>query len=230
MGQPRLTRDQRRSRTRRRLIDAAAKVFARQGYAGASLDEIAEEAGFTKGAVYSNFASKDDLFLTALEEHLTERIGDIQETFADIGSLDDVRAGGSEVAARVEEDRELWLLFMEVWTRAAREPEVRARIAGLYASWREAIGGLIEARFREVGVPLPAEPEDLAAAAIALAEGHALQRLVDPDRLHDEAYGDMLAYLVGGMAVAGIGLDIDALGALDAAGPDGAIGDDGRRP
>lgn len=147
-----------------------------------------------------------------LEEHLSERIGDIRETFADIGSLRDVRAGGRAMSARVEEDRDLWLLFMEVWTRAAREPEVRARIAGLYDSWREAIGELIAARFREVGIPLPAPPGDLASAAIALAEGHALQRLVDPGRRHDEAYGDMLAYLVGGMAVAGLDLDVDGLG------------------
>jgi AcrR family transcriptional regulator len=213
---PRLTRDEQRSRTRASLIDAAASVFARRGFNGASLDEIAQEAGFTKGAVYSNFASKDDLFLAVLEEHLSERIGEVRAAFAEIGSLRDVRAGGRAVAHRVDTDRDLWLLFMEVWNRAAREPEVRARIAGLYEAWREAVGRLIEARFEEVGVPLPAPPEDLAAATIALAEGHALQRLIDPDRVGDETYGDMLAYLIAGMAVAGLDLDIDALDRLRA--------------
>jgi AcrR family transcriptional regulator len=207
----RLTREEQRSRTRTRLIETAARVFAHRGFAGASIDEIAEEAGFTKGAVYSNFASKDELFLSVLEEHLGRRLRDVRQTVGESETLDDVRLGGRELADLVEMDRDVWLLFVEFWTHAARDPEVGRRFAGVYETWREAIGDLIAQRFERLDIPLPAPRADLAAAAIALAEGHALQKLIDPERLTSEAYGDMLAYLVAGMAVAGLGLDTDAL-------------------
>lgn len=211
MPPERLTRAEQRARTRRALMDAAAKVFARHGYHGASLDDIATEAGFTKGAVYSNFAHKEDLYLSVLEEHMRGRLEQIQETFADTASLDDVRGGGRRVARLVDADRDLWLLFMEFWVHAAREPEVRQRFARLYDSWRGAVGEVIAARFEGLDIDLPAEPEQLAAAAIAISEGHALQRLIGPGRISDEDYGDMLAYLFAGMAAAGLDLDVDAL-------------------
>ena len=71
----RLSRAESQARTRRDLIDAATVVFARRGFGGASNAEVAEEAGYTKGAVYSNFSSKDELFLAALETRLRERVG-----------------------------------------------------------------------------------------------------------------------------------------------------------
>lgn len=210
----RTSREEQRARTRERLLEAAAQVFARRGFVGASLDEIAEEAGFTKGAVYSNFASKDELFLTVLEQHLDGRMRSIRATFADSGSLADVRAGGREISRHLGSDPEVWRLFLEFWLHATRDPEVRERVGALYGSMRETIGGLIAGRFARAGIPLPAAPEDLAAAAIALAEGHSLQRHIDPRRVGDQAYGEMLAYLIAGMAVAGLDLDVDSIRSL----------------
>ncbi len=207
----RLTRGEQRSRTRSRLIGAAARVFARRGFEGASLSEIADEAGFTKGAVYSNFASKEDLLLTVLEEHLVHRLDDVRSAFAETGSLDDVRAGGTTLARIADVDADLWVLFVEFWTRASRDPRVRQRLAANYERWREAVGALVAARFERLGVPLPAPAEDVAAAAIALAEGRMLQHLVSPDTQDEERYGEMLAWLVAGAVVAGLGLDLDDL-------------------
>jgi hypothetical protein len=71
------SRAEKKAETRQRLLDAAGRVFARRSFHGASVDEIAEEAGFSKGAVYSNFASKEDLFLALLERRIDERIKEI---------------------------------------------------------------------------------------------------------------------------------------------------------
>lgn len=211
MQRRRLTRDEQRSVTRSRLIDAAAQVFARHGYEGASLAEIAEEAGFTKGAVYSNFAGKEDLFLAVLEENLVRRLDDVRTAFAGSESLDDVRAGGAALARIADVERDLWMLFVEFWIRASRDPHVRERLAANYERWQQAIGAIIAARFEQLGVPLPATAEEVASAAIALAEGRMLQQLVAPEPEDDQRYGEMLAWLVAGAAVAGLGLDIDDL-------------------
>jgi AcrR family transcriptional regulator len=210
----RASRAERRARTRDRLLEAAARVFARRGFAGASLDEIAEEAGFTKGAVYSNFTGKDELFLTVLEQHLDRRMSSVRATFAETGTLADVRAGGRATSRHLGSDPEVWRLFLEFWLHATRDPHVRERVGALYGSMRDTIGRLIAGRFERAGIPLPAPASDLGGAAIALAEGHLLQRQIDPERIGDEVYGEMLAYLVAGMAVAGLDLDVDALGRL----------------
>src|SRR3712207_4431972 len=74
---PRLTRQERQAQTREQLVDAATRVFARRGYAAASIEEIADEAGFTHGAVYSNFGGKEDLFLAVYAERIVRRQGEI---------------------------------------------------------------------------------------------------------------------------------------------------------
>jgi AcrR family transcriptional regulator len=213
-------RQEQRETTRARLLEAAGRVFARRGLHAATVDDIAAEAGFTKGAVYSNFDGKEDLFLAVLEDRLERRLRDVEEAFAGADSLAGVRGGGRQLAGLVEADRDLWLLFVECWVQAVRDPRLGRRFADLYRSLRQAVGRLVTARFDQRGIPLPAAPSQLAAAAIALAEGHALQKLIDPDRLPDEAYGDMLAYLVAGIAASGLGLDVDALESLrKGAGP-----------
>lgn len=210
------SRAERRSRTRARLLDAASTVFARRGFEGASLNEIAEEAGFTKGAVYSNFSGKDDLFAAVLETRLTERMRAVQAAFEEAESLQDVRTSGHAIAELFAADPEVWLLFLELWMHGARDQDARRRIAAVYEEMRGTVGDLIAVQFERLDIPLPAPPPHLAAAAIALAEGHRLQRDIDPDRVGDAAYGEMLAYLVAGMAVAGLGLDVDALRRLRA--------------
>ena len=98
------TREEKKARTRAQLIDAAATVFARRGYMAASLDEVAEEAGLTKGAVYSNFDSKEDLFEAVIDDRLTEpmrhRAEDIDSTS---GTTEDHAMAGARVFVDVVE-------------------------------------------------------------------------------------------------------------------------------
>lgn len=211
---PSLSRDERRAETRRRLMDAAMVVFAQRGFHGATLDEISEEAGFTKGAVYSNFDGKEDLFLNLLEARMQDRIEEVRGAFTGIGDLDDVRAGGRLLAEQVVRDRDLWFLFFEFWGYAARDDELRGRLADLYRRWRQEIGGIVSQRFEELALPLPHSPDEVAAMAIAMAEGLALQRLIAPSLVTPELYADAFAAIAAGTAVTGLGLDIDGLDAL----------------
>src|SRR5258708_11189245 len=100
---PRLTRDQKKAQTRLQLLEAAANVFARRGYHAATVDEVAEEAGFTVGALYSNFAGKQDLFLEMLEEHFDRQVA----IYAEISS----RGATLEEKARGAADH--WMTFLE---------------------------------------------------------------------------------------------------------------------
>src|ERR1700741_5454426 len=90
-----LTPDRRRAMTRSHLLDAAARVFARQGFDGASIDDIAAAAGFTKGAGYSNFKNKEDLFLALIDSRTEQQIAAVQTTLDEATGL-----AGEERAAR----------------------------------------------------------------------------------------------------------------------------------
>ena len=82
----RLTRKEKQAHTRACLMNSAAKVFALRGLQQASIDEVAEDAGFTKGAFYANFKSKEELFLAMLDERFAKRIADIEEVIAGEGT------------------------------------------------------------------------------------------------------------------------------------------------
>ena len=128
----RLTREEKKARTRAQLIDAAAAVFARRGYVAASLDEVAEEAGLTKGAVYSNFDRKEDLFQAVIEERLNEPMKDIAEVIdTSIGTTEEqAMAGARAFVGVVEQEQEVFLLALEMNIHVARHPELEGGLRG----------------------------------------------------------------------------------------------------
>src|SRR5258707_12013354 len=89
-------RDEQRALTRRRLLDGAEGVFARGGFHGASVEEIAREAGATTGALYSNFASKEDLFLTLFEERIAADVGDYSQIVAEGTTVEEQARGAAD--------------------------------------------------------------------------------------------------------------------------------------
>src|SRR4051812_17686336 len=124
----RLSREEKKAMTRTKLLDAAATVFARKGFAGASLDDVAEEAGLTKGAVYSNFANKDELISTLLDERLDrpqERITEL----VDRTQPPEVQAqqAATIFMSMVEREREAHLLGVEFMAYLARNPNEARR-------------------------------------------------------------------------------------------------------
>ena len=198
-SQRRLSRDERKAETRAALLDAAGRVFARRGFHAAGVDEVAAEAGFSTGALYSNFEGKEDLFLALLQREIERQADGVARAVGQRRTLDERARGGAEDWIEfLDREPELVLLFMEFWAYAVRNPEVRERFAARYAEVRASLARIIEAGARELGVELARPPEHLATAIDALADGFALQKLADPDSVPDELFADALAMLLEG--------------------------------
>ena len=161
----RIPRTEQTAETRRRLLDAARRVFLRRGWAGTSLDLVVTEAGLTKGAVYSRFRSKADLFLALLEERVARRIADMEAAAAhEHGALGLATALSRQWDERLRADADWSLVALEFRLHAARLPALNRRYAALHARLRRAMAGLIEREAREAGEELPIPAEDLARA------------------------------------------------------------------
>jgi AcrR family transcriptional regulator len=194
------TRAEKQARTRAELLSTAAKVFARRGYLGASVEEIAEEAGYSHGAVYSNFDGKADLFLAGLEEYMAERARELAGTQAELAENTPIelraRALADQWMERFAKDRESFLLHMEFVAHAGRDPELAERFGTRSAALREAISAYI-AHYQELeGIDADLTPDELALILRALGIGLAIEALVSPDAVREEAYGDFVELLV----------------------------------
>lgn len=201
------TRAEKQARTRAELIATAARVFARRGYSGASVEEIAEEAGYSHGAVYSNFEGKADLFLAVFEEYMAERVGELAETQAalDADAPLEVRARAlaDQWMDRLARDRESVVLHMEFIAHADRDPELAGRFGTRSAAMREAVSRYISHYQQEAGVELALPPDELALVLRALGIGLAVESLVSPDAVRHDLYGDFVELLVGLMREGG---------------------------
>lgn len=195
----RLTREERRAETRERLLEAASEVFAAQGYHAASVDQVAERAGFSTGAVYSAFGSKEELFLALLDVQLREETEQLEAATRDRPSIDArVRGAADQWMGFVEREPSLVLLYTEFWAYAVRDPRVRPRIAAHYADVRAALCRLIAAAATELGYELMMPAEQLAVAVDALADGIARQKLAEPEAVPDDLLARALSILFAG--------------------------------
>jgi AcrR family transcriptional regulator len=195
----RLTREQSKAQTRERLLDAARKVFAARGFHGAAVEEIAAEAGYSTGALYSNFDGKQALFLALMDRVIDEHTREIAEAVRERTSIAErARGGADRWMAMIEREPESQLLFMEFWAFAARDPKVRRQVAASFARARAVLTGLIADGARDFGLELALPVEQLAVAIDALADGIAHQKLADPDAVPDELMGRVLALLLAG--------------------------------
>ncbi|WIX99709.1 TetR family transcriptional regulator [Amycolatopsis mongoliensis] len=186
-----------RAETRRRIIDAATAVFARQGIAATSLNDIAAEAGLTKGAVYSNFTGRDDLVLTIMEEHMVERMDRATTVFAELADLDEATTeAGARLLAGIDSDATWHRLLLEYWGLAMRNPTVHSGLAERRARLRDAVTAAISKAAALHGVDLPLAPEHLAVVVLALSNGLAVERGVDPSAVPPTLFGDVLKLLV----------------------------------
>ena len=194
---PRLTRKQSKAHTRERLLDAARSVFASSGFHGASVEEIASAAGYSTGALYSNFDGKEDLFLALMEREIDEHAREIAAAVAAQPSVAERAAGGAQKwMAMIEREPELLLLFMEFWAYGVRDEQVRPKVAERFAHVRRMLTTLIADSAREFYLQLQLPAEQLAIAIDALADGIARQKLADPAAVPDELMGTVLSLLL----------------------------------
>jgi len=204
MPERRLTRKERQAHTRARLMSSAARVAARRGLEGASLDEVAEEAGFTKGAVYANFASKEDLFLSMLDARFAERIDELNRVLTSGGSPEEqARRAASDFIAAIESEPEWERLFFEFATYAARNEDFRRELVRRYRALRERIAALLERRACELGIEPSVPADQVATMTFAMANGIALERLLEPEAVPDDLYPTMMATFFTGLAAGG---------------------------
>jgi AcrR family transcriptional regulator len=192
----RMTREQSKANTRERLLAAARSAFASSGFHGASVDEIASRAGFSTGALYSNFDGKEDLFLVLMEREIEEHSREIAKAVAERSSVVERATGGAQQwMTMIEREPELLLLFMEFWAYGVRDAKVRPKVAARFAQVRRMLTKLIEDGVREFELELEIPAEQLAIAIDALADGIARQKLADPEAVPDELMGRVLAML-----------------------------------
>src|SRR5262245_6305296 len=127
-----LTPERRREQTRRHLLEAAARVFTERGYHGATMDQVAAAAGFTKGAVYSNFKNKEDLFLALLDERTAQEFEAVEKAMVERIDVPADEPTGRDVELTTDlifGDRDFHLLSLEFSLYAARNEEARKKLA-----------------------------------------------------------------------------------------------------
>jgi AcrR family transcriptional regulator len=180
----RWTPDRRRELTRTALIEAAAQVFARRGFYGASLDEIAETAGFTRGAIYKNFDDKEGLFLATMDHHNQQILAAFSEWFAehppqpqDLAQTPVADAFG-QILAR---DPDWVALDLEGRLYALRNPEFRQRYVANYQETTKAVAGFITDLARSAGFRWKMPPARLAHLFEVSSEGFLAWAFLDPD-------------------------------------------------
>lgn len=190
-------RDEQKALTRRRLLDGAEAAFARSGFHGASVEEIAREAGATTGALYSNFAGKEDLFLALFEERIAADVGDYSQIAAAGATIEEQARGTADHWMAILRERpDYFPLFVEFWAYAIREPRLRDRLAGQFLALRSASARLFLEGAAQQGVSLSAEAGELVGILInALGNGLALEKLADPEAVPDALFGDMLVLI-----------------------------------
>ena len=172
----RITRKESQELTRQRLLEAARRQFARDGHSGTSVDRIAAEAGFSKGAFYSNFDSKEAILLEILAGHHADYIEDLRTAIDNASSAEELHAALCRWSEMRNHEPEWADLNIELLFQAKRDPRFRARYLAYFQRYRAALTELIELRFAKVGRLPPAPVEALASALIALADGFAMQR------------------------------------------------------
>jgi AcrR family transcriptional regulator len=192
----RLTRAEKKAETRRRLLEAAGHVFIERGFQGASVEAICAEAGFTRGAFYSNFESKEEMFVELLQERAYEGYRQLlRDIPTDLSPIEKLRFGAHALERRYADENQAWLfeLWLECLAHAARHPEFRSLAATFWSGTRAMNAGAMEAD----GPPLPIEAKHLATAMTALDIGLAVQHLVDPDEVPLELYPRLYELLFG---------------------------------
>ncbi len=190
MAKKRLSRQESRLQTREDLLEAAANVFSRRGFYEASIDEIAEEAGFSKGAVYSNFTSKQELFITLLDRHLEAELQSIAAQF----TPNEKTSGTSQrqsFPTHLEEKRTWNLLSVEFLLYAMRHPAIQQQLAERYRMARNELTEILREAHQ---TKLP--PEYIAWGLLALGGGLALQAYLEPGAMPSDLYSTLVEQLL----------------------------------
>ena len=195
----RLTREEAKAQTRQALLDAAGAVFAEKGFHGASIDMVAEEAGYTKGAVYAHFSSKEDLYLALLDAHLQSAdppwIAKIESgvPIAEIAPFIE-----EKLPETIEETRSWAMLTLEFFLHAMRDESLRERLAQRFVRALDDYEASITKRVQSGrDIPKALNPRQLAIILMAFENGMSIMGLTDPMTLSGGTYSAAISQLLG---------------------------------
>lgn len=201
MPRRRITRAESQAQTRERLLAGAARVFARRGYHGASIAEIAEEAGYTHGAVYSNFSDKEELFLTLYEDWVAARVAEIEAEHAQATSVAQAVASGVENwLKRLADDPDAFLLRLEFTARSVRDTRLRRKLSTRVGAVPLALQRLIERDAKAEGLSFVVPVEQVAMALQSLSVGLALESLANPGSISPGLGGELAVNLIDALS------------------------------
>jgi len=197
-----LTPERRRQQTREHLLAAAAEVFAERGFHGASLDEVAAVAGFTKGAVYSNFKNKEDLFLALFKANYDREMNAIRAALKDSEVPPEARI--SDFVALIRDQttqvgRNFSLLYQEFSLYAARNPQVREELTRIDDEGAQALADILQAERERVGLEPLASPLQTARIVEILFRGIGQLRVLQPDVANDEFVEAAITFVARGL-------------------------------
>ena len=183
------------------LLSAALRVFARRGYREAGVDEIAAEAGYSKGALYWHFSSKAEVLDALLDERVDAPMREKIALLASAPPEQDMSVEASRTFARqVAEQREALVLEREYWSLAIRDPELRARYAERQTELRRELATAMEARAEHLGTPeLTMPAEDVARIVMGIIGGLTIDELIEPGSVRPELLGEALAVVYAGL-------------------------------
>jgi AcrR family transcriptional regulator len=191
----RLTREEKKAKTRERLIEAAARVFAEKGFAATSLDEVADAAGLTKGAVYSNFENKEDLVAAVLKAHQDRQSG-IRDVATGAATLEEQQAvAGRLFSESVARERDAFLLFLDFTAYALRNPAVYVEFLERHRAGRKEIADMLEENAGG-GEPFKTDNDRAALIFQMIGNGIGIEKLIDPEGVPDDLFARLLPVLL----------------------------------
>jgi len=180
MSRKRLSRDDSREQTTQRLLDAAQKLIVKKGLEAASVENIAAAAGYTRGAFYSNFNSKDDLFIELLRrdhQKATTQLNALRDASL---SVDAVHSGARDVYSQMYRDNDSFMIWTEARMLATRDTRFRAKLNAFLGEKRAQLADFTRYFYERVGAAPPLPPEQVAMGFMSMAEGVKLYMLSSP--------------------------------------------------
>jgi AcrR family transcriptional regulator len=186
MNRKRLSREDSRDRTTQRLLAAAGKLIAKRGLSDTSLEDIAEEAGYTRGAFYSNFSSKGDLFSELLRRDHEATNAQLRALRDDSLPLDHIQQRIRKIYTQMYSTNDSFMIWIEARMLAARDAKFRVKLEALLVEQRAEVAELIEYFYGRAGIAAPLGPPTLAMGFNSLFEGVKLTMLSSPGDLTSE--------------------------------------------
>jgi AcrR family transcriptional regulator len=193
MRRKRLTREQSKDQTRQRLLDAAQAMFMKKGFVAASVEDIAQAAGYTRGAFYSNFRSKPELFLELLRRDHEEMQAALESIFEEGATRESMEAQVLAYYSNLPRDDKCFLLWMEAKLLAARDGRFRVKFNAFLHEKLEQMSEYIRAFSARAGTPLLLPADTLAMGLMGLCEGVQFLHTIDPQNVSSDTAEAVLA-------------------------------------